>query len=188
MSGKGTYIWDNGIIYEGDFLNNEIVGTGKYLWPSKQHKYSTYEGEVLKGKRHGLGTFRSGQTAIVYIGEWVTGKRYGKGKMVYDAEGVSYYEGDWIDNKMFGWGVRRYPSGNIYEGMWVNDVRHGEGTMRWFDKSQTYSGQWENGVQVSQSMLMLWFVLMLFFYFEINRMEPVSIIGTWEEWKSRSIR
>lgn len=33
--------------------------------------------------------------------------------------------------------------------MWVNDIRHGEGTMRWFDKSQTYTGQWENGIQVS---------------------------------------
>jgi hypothetical protein len=39
--------------------------------------------------------------------------------------------------------------GNIYEGMWVNDVRHGEGTMRWFDKNQTYTGTWENGIQVT---------------------------------------
>lgn len=39
--------------------------------------------------------------------------------------------------------------GNIYEGMWVNDVRHGEGTMRWFNKNQIYTGQWENGVQVN---------------------------------------
>ena len=38
--------------------------------------------------------------------------------------------------------------GNIYEGMWINDIRHGEGTMRWFDKNQTYTGQWENGIQV----------------------------------------
>lgn len=32
--------------------------------------------------------------------------------------------------------------------MWVNDIRHGEGTMRWFDKNQVYTGQWENGIQV----------------------------------------
>jgi hypothetical protein len=31
--------------------------------------------------------------------------------------------------------------------MWVNDIRHGEGTMRWFDKNQSYIGQWENGIQ-----------------------------------------
>jgi len=68
--------------------------------------------------------------------------------MIYDAEGLSYYEGDWINNQKFGWGIRHYPSGNTYEGMWVSDVRHGEGTMRWFDKNQTYTGQWENGIQV----------------------------------------
>ena len=71
-----------------------------------------------------------------------------KGKMIYDDEGLTYYEGDWINNKKFGWGVRHYASGNIYEGMWINDVRHGEGTMRWFDKNQIYTGQWENGLQV----------------------------------------
>jgi hypothetical protein len=32
MSGKGKYIWVNGIIYEGDFLNNEIIGSGVYRW------------------------------------------------------------------------------------------------------------------------------------------------------------
>jgi hypothetical protein len=68
--------------------------------------------------------------------------------MIYDTEGLSYYEGDWINNQKFGWGIRHYPSGNTYEGMWVSDVRHGEGTMRWFDKNQTYTGQWENGIQV----------------------------------------
>ena len=34
--------------------------------------------------------------------------------------------------------------------MWVNDIRHGEGTMRWFDKNQTYTGTWENGIQVKE--------------------------------------
>ena len=71
--------------------------------------------------------------------------------MIYDTEGLSYYEVDWINNQKFGWGIRHYPSGNTYEGMWVSDVRHGEGTMRWFDKNQTYTGQWENGVQVIES-------------------------------------
>lgn len=33
MSGKGKYVWANGISYEGDFLNNEITGNGTYRWP-----------------------------------------------------------------------------------------------------------------------------------------------------------
>ena len=45
--------------------------------------------------------------------------------------------------------------------MWVNDVRHGEGTMRWFDKNQTYTGQWENGVQVTLKKINLILILKL---------------------------
>lgn len=103
MSGRGKYIWSNGIIYEGEFLNNEISGSGVYTWcnlkyseiPLKMfnaplnlklnsllsndpNKWSTYEGDVFKGKRHGIGTFKSGNCPVVYIGEWNTGKRYGK--------------------------------------------------------------------------------------------------------------
>jgi len=80
MSGKGKYTWSNGIIYEGDFLNNEIIGTGKCIWPNKpiyerlisdddsSESYVTYEGEVFRGMRHGIGTFKSANTPIVYIG------------------------------------------------------------------------------------------------------------------------
>ncbi|CAF0869215.1 unnamed protein product [Brachionus calyciflorus] len=150
MHGKGTYIWPNGIIYEGDFNNNEITGNGIYRWCTKINdpsKWSTYKGQVYKGKRHGYGVFKSGNSPIVYDGEWHMGKRYGKGKMTYDSKGLSFYQGDWVNNKKFGWGIRHYPSGNVYQGMWVNDIRHGDGTMRWFDKNQIYTGQWENGIQ-----------------------------------------
>lgn len=30
--------------------------------------YVTYEGEVFRGMRHGIGTFKSANTPIVYIG------------------------------------------------------------------------------------------------------------------------
>lgn len=79
MSGKGKYTWANGIVYEGDFLNNEIIGTGKYTWPNQalyerlimdqsQEKFAYYEGEVFKGMRHGLGKFKSANTPLIYIG------------------------------------------------------------------------------------------------------------------------
>lgn len=43
-----------------------------------------------------------------------------------------------------------YPSGNIYSGEWRNNLRHGEGTMRWMNLRQQYVGLWQNGVQVLQ--------------------------------------
>ena len=48
---------------------------------------------------------------MMYSGGWMNGKRNGKGKMIYDAEGRSFYEGDWINNKKFGWGRYQYLSG-----------------------------------------------------------------------------
>ena len=69
--------------------------------------------------------------------------------MNYDPEGASYHEGDWVQNIRHGWGIRQYPSGNVYQGMWYNNIRHGEGTMRWLDRDQMYSGQWDMGIQVS---------------------------------------
>lgn len=73
--------------------------------------------------------------------------------MDYDSEGRSYYDGDWINNVKHGWGTRQYPSGNIYQGMWFNNIRHGEGTMKWLDRNQMYTGNWENGIQVKRKYL-----------------------------------
>lgn len=41
-----------------------------------------------------------------------------------------------------------YKSGNIYEGQWENNMRHGEGRMRWLTTNEEYTGHWEKGVQV----------------------------------------
>lgn len=41
-----------------------------------------------------------------------------------------------------------YKSGNIYEGQWANNVRHGEGRMRWLTTNEEYTGQWGKGIQV----------------------------------------
>jgi hypothetical protein len=32
MNGKGKYMWTSGVLYEGDFLNNEITGFGVFKW------------------------------------------------------------------------------------------------------------------------------------------------------------
>lgn len=62
--------------------------------------------------------------------------------------------------------------------MWVNDIRHGEGTMRWFDKNQVYTGQWENGVQVGFNYLIEFvFNDIKILYIYINRMVLVNTLG-----------
>ncbi|XP_069838110.1 radial spoke head 10 homolog B isoform X2 [Dendropsophus ebraccatus] len=119
------------------------MGHGIYTWPNG----SRYEGQVYKAIRHGSGVHISSDQQVSYAGEWYMGKRHGKGSVYYNAEGTSWYEGDWIHNRKEGWGVQRFPSGNIYEGQWKNNKFHGEGRMRWLTSNEEYTGQWENGVQ-----------------------------------------
>ena len=32
MHGKGKYEWKNGIVFAGDFEDNNITGSGTYVW------------------------------------------------------------------------------------------------------------------------------------------------------------
>nr|XP_020471526.1 radial spoke head 10 homolog B2 isoform X3 [Monopterus albus] len=72
----------------------------------------------------------------------------GMERVYYNQDKTSWYKGDWVTNNIEGWGVRRYPSGNVYSGEWKNNRKHGEGTMRW--RTQQYVGKWVDGVQHGQ--------------------------------------
>lgn len=43
----------------------------------------------------------------------------------------NWYDGEWFEGKRQGFGIRRYLSGAVYEGMWRNNVQNGEGSMAW---------------------------------------------------------
>ena len=40
-----------------------------------------------------------------------------------------------------------YSSGNIYDGEWFANVRHGNGVMNWKNRNERYSGSWKDGEQ-----------------------------------------
>ncbi|KAM3826821.1 radial spoke head 10 homolog B [Vipera latastei] len=146
MHGRGTYTWNDGVQYEGNFVKNVQMDRGTYKWPDG----SLYEGEVKNGIRHGFGMYKCGTYPVSYIGQWVEGKRHGKGTIYYNEPGSSWYEGDFVKNVKSGWGIRCYKSGNMYEGQWERDLRHGEGRMRWLTSNQEYTGSWVNGIQHGQ--------------------------------------
>ena len=39
----------------------------------------------------------------------------------------------------------KYANGDDYEGCWVSDVRHGEGTMK-YASGDAYTGTWKHGM------------------------------------------
>ncbi|KAK2884975.1 hypothetical protein Q8A73_021449 [Channa argus] len=143
MDGLGIFTWSNGLKYEGEFVCNTPMGKGTYIWPDG----SSYNGDVYKGMRHGSGTYKCAKPFVSYKGQWDFGKRHGKGIVYYNQNQTSWYKGDWVKNNREGWGVRCYPSGNIYYGEWKNNHRHGQGTMKWLRLGQQYDGEWMDGVQ-----------------------------------------
>ena len=62
-----------------------------------------------------------------YFGNIVDGWRHGKGTYLYPSGDV--YSGDWVFNVRSGWGVYIVAAtGEKYEGQWRNGFRHGLGT------------------------------------------------------------
>lgn len=64
MNGFGTYHYENGDFYEGEFLNGLKSGQGEYKYADG----SSYIGEWFKDKKHGLGTFKF--KAYEITGHW----------------------------------------------------------------------------------------------------------------------
>ena len=56
------------------------------------------------------------------------------------------YEGEFINDLYHGYGIHTWKNGNRYEGMWKNNRREGEGTWIWGEQSSSpghrYQGQW----------------------------------------------
>ncbi|XP_069666253.1 radial spoke head 10 homolog B isoform X5 [Haliaeetus albicilla] len=117
--------------YEGEKVHGLYEGEGFAYFEGG----NTYKGMFSEGLMHGQGTYT-----------WTDGVKY-EGTMYYDQEHTSWYSGDWINNVKEGWGMRCYKSGNIYEGQWEKNVRHGKGRMRWLTANQEYMGQWVYGIQ-----------------------------------------
>ena len=140
MHGQGKFSWPDGVDYEGEFVYGRMTGLGAYYWPDG----SSYKGPVDDGLRHGKGGVFKCSAGQMYDGEWERGKRQGKGKMAYTADGLTVYTGDWVGDKRDGYGMMKYSSGNTYEGFWSSDLKTGRGVMTWKTADELYVGDWLN--------------------------------------------
>ncbi|MBF0127177.1 MAG: hypothetical protein HQM02_08190 [Magnetococcales bacterium] len=96
-------------------------GTGTYRFDNGEE----YTGEWRAGQRHGTGTytFLNGEK---YRGEWRNDRMEGKGVFTY--QDGSRYEGGWQNNQRHGEGVLVQVNGDRYIGSWRNDKKFGPGT------------------------------------------------------------
>lgn len=88
-----------------------------------------YSGNLHKGFYHGRGKHIS-DLAAIYEGNFVFGHRQGKGSIEYPSGDT--YNGDWLNDQQHGQGIFvERKTGNEYVGGYKNGRRHGKGTTYW---------------------------------------------------------
>ena len=108
------YYSNGNIMYEGDFVNDNYEGNGKYIWKDGEY----------------------------YIGQWKNGLSHGKGTVCYS--NGDKYEGDWVNDKREGNGKYIRKNGEYYIGQWKNHLGNGKGTLYNSNGDIKFKGNWIN--------------------------------------------
>eukprot|EP00439_Symbiodinium_sp_Y106_P077005 s683_g16.t1 len=95
--GYGTYVHQNGTVYQGQFRNDLQDGLGTESWPDK----SRFIGEFSRGKKSGSGEY-----------QWPDGSKY---------------QGQWCMNMIDGFGIYMGVDGREYRGRWMASTMNGCG-------------------------------------------------------------
>ena len=127
--GKSTFL--NLLFFERYAIGNcyEFFTIKRYRKEKDNKGQLIYEGEFMNGKRDGKGKeYNNGE--LIYEGEYIKGVREGKGKEYNNGELI--YEGEYIKGVKDGKG-KEYNYGElIFEGEYINGLRNGKGKQYFF--------------------------------------------------------
>ena len=138
FNGKGKLKSNNGIIFEGDFVNGEKIGNVKIIYPDGSY----YKGEYNNNNYNGKGEFHW-KNGYTYKGNFLNGKLEGKGILKNEISG-SEYNGNFSNNNFEGEGIYKWNNGNYYNGNYHINKKNGEGIYK--EKNGIcYNGNWVNG-------------------------------------------
>ena len=90
-NGQGTYVYDNGEKYVGQWKDEGFHGQGTYTLPN----------------------------GYKYVGEWKNDKKSGQGTYTYTSG--NKYVGEWKDGKKDGQGTFTFADGTVEKGLWENN-------------------------------------------------------------------
>jgi hypothetical protein len=79
-----------------------------------------------------------------------TGKPQGSGKIEYESGGS--YDGDWNQGSWSGFGLHAKSNGDIYEGTFFDNSKHGMGTYRYRDGKRVFEGRYVMGQRIDGQM------------------------------------
>lgn len=139
------------LVYEGEMLNSHRHGRGVCLYNNGM----MYEGDWKRDKEHGIGSLMTADRKyLIYKGEWERGRMHGAGvycyhdkinnKRMLDIAGECRYEGEFKENFRHGTGMYVLPDGSVYTGQWREGFMNGRGLFKWPDGS-VYDGEWKDG-------------------------------------------
>jgi|ERR1712232_214054 len=98
--------------YEGEWRDDQVHGRGSFEWGAGEFTGDKYEGEFVEGKRVGKGTYLAANGAR-YDGEWSADVLHGRG--IYLWPTGDKYDGEWKFNKIDGRGTYEYSNGDRRE-------------------------------------------------------------------------
>lgn len=143
-----TINYDDGSIYTGEVNASGVPhGKGKRAWHGEWEGFS-YEGDYVNGEWHGKGRY-SYPDGGYYEGDYVHGKQTGKCKIYFGSASPfngALYEGDIVDGQWTGRGKIAYTDGSGYEGEYLNGQWNGHGKYTSADGGY-YEGEFVMGVQ-----------------------------------------
>ena len=141
---KELSLFDNQLLFEGEYLNGKRNGKGKEYFMGKRFGYINmiFEGEYLNGKRNGKGKLYSCiNDILISEGEYSNGILDGKVK--YYNEGLLFFIGEYKKGKP--WNAKNYDKNNV-----LYEIKEGNGYIKVYDnniKCSFFEGEYINGIK-----------------------------------------
>ena len=128
----GSYLYDRGEMYSGDWKDNLYHGNGVFFYQNGDRYIGEWKKDIPDGK--GTYTYKNGD---VYVGDWKNGRRHGKGSYAHKVSEweSDLYVGEFRDNKKEGVGLFTFTDGVRYYGSFQEDQRHGKGVLLYLDST-----------------------------------------------------
>ena len=140
--GKSTFL--NLLFFERYAIGNcyEFFTIKRYREEKDNKGQLIYEGEFMNGKRDGKGKeYNNGE--LIYEGEYIKGVKDGKGKEYNYGELI--FEGEYINGLRNGKGKQYFFNELIFEGEYMDGIRNGFGKEYYINNKIKFEGEFQNG-------------------------------------------
>ncbi|KAL6088841.1 hypothetical protein STEG23_000702, partial [Scotinomys teguina] len=165
--------------YDGRWLSGKPHGRGVLKWPDGR----MYSGMFRNGLEDGYGEYRIPNKALNkedhYVGHWKEGKMCGQG--VYSYASGEVFEGCFQDNMRHGHGLLRSgkltsSSPSMFIGQWVMDKKAGYGVFDDITRGEKYMGMWQDDVCQGNGVVVTQFGLYYEGSFHLNKMAGNGVL------------